>query len=154
MSEAAPLSDEVTERIISVSTLMDANVEAVFNAWTDPDLLPQWWGPNGFTVTTDSIDIRPGGEWRFVMHGPDGTDYKNHIVFDEIQTPNRIAYTHKSGPIFSAVATFDAEGEKTLVTLRMLFETAELRNRVEQEFNAVEGGNQTLARLEQLIKNQ
>ena len=67
----------------------DAPRELVFAAWTDPKHLSQWWGPNGFTTTTSSFDFRPGGIWRFVMHGPDGRDYQNRVTFDEIVPPER-----------------------------------------------------------------
>jgi hypothetical protein len=59
----------------------DAPRDLVFDAWTDPKHLAQWWGPNGFTTTTMSFDLRPGGVWRFVMHGPDGRDYQNRITW-------------------------------------------------------------------------
>src|SRR5262245_54717833 len=66
----------------------------VFSVWTDPRHLVQWWGPNGFRTTTHAFDFRPGGVWRFVMHGPDGRDYQNRITFDEIVAPERIVYRH------------------------------------------------------------
>jgi uncharacterized protein YndB with AHSA1/START domain len=65
----------------------DAPRDLVFAAWTDPEHLAQWWGPNGFTTTTMSFDLRPGGIWRFVMHGPDGRDYQNRITFEEVVPP-------------------------------------------------------------------
>jgi uncharacterized protein YndB with AHSA1/START domain len=91
--------------------------------------------------------VRPGGEWIFVMHGPDGTDYKNHIVYREVVRPERLVYDHISGPLFHATVIFDAEGEKTRISMRMVFETAELRKRVAEEFGAVEGLEQTLNHL-------
>ena len=66
----------------------------VWQAWTDPKHLAQWWGPNGFSTTTSAFDMRPGGVWRFVMHGPDGRDYENRITFDEIVRPERLVYHH------------------------------------------------------------
>ena len=59
---------------IVVSRVFDAPRELVFHMWTSAEHLGNWWGPHGFTITTHSIDVRPGGEWRFVMHGPDGTE--------------------------------------------------------------------------------
>jgi uncharacterized protein YndB with AHSA1/START domain len=64
----------------------------VFDAWTDPKQITQWWGPAGFTTTTDEMGVKPGGVWRFVMHGPDGTDYKNKIVFIEVVRLERLVY--------------------------------------------------------------
>lgn len=66
---------------------IDAPRDLVFDAWTDPAHVGQWWGPDGFTTTTHEIDIRPGGVWRFTMHGPDGVDYPNEIAFEEIVPP-------------------------------------------------------------------
>jgi uncharacterized protein YndB with AHSA1/START domain len=66
----------------------DAPRELVFNAWTDPKQITQWWRLTGFTTTTHEMDVKPGGVWRFVMHGPDGTDYKNKIVFIEVVRPS------------------------------------------------------------------
>jgi uncharacterized protein YndB with AHSA1/START domain len=93
------------------------------------------------------MDVRPGGEWIFVMHGPDGTDYKNHIVYREVVRPERLVYDHVSGPLFHATVIFEADGDKTRVRMQMLFETAELRNKVAEEYGAVEGLEQTLNHL-------
>jgi uncharacterized protein YndB with AHSA1/START domain len=71
------------DREIAMTRVFDAPRELVFKAYTDPALTPQWWGPRGFTTTVDQMDVRPGGVWRFVMHGPDGTDYPNKIVYTE-----------------------------------------------------------------------
>jgi uncharacterized protein YndB with AHSA1/START domain len=135
------------DREIASTRVFDAPRDLVFEAWTSPEHVAQWWGPNGFTTTTQSMDVRPGGEWIFVMHGPDGTDYKNHIVYREVVRPERLVYDHITGPLFRATVIFDAEGEKTRISMRMVFETAELRNRVAEEFGAVEGLEQTLNHL-------
>jgi uncharacterized protein YndB with AHSA1/START domain len=75
-------------RSIIGSRLLDAPRELVFLAFTEPRHLAQWWGPNGFTTTTHSFDFRPGGVWRFIMHGPDERDYQNRIIYEEIVRPN------------------------------------------------------------------
>jgi uncharacterized protein YndB with AHSA1/START domain len=95
------------------------------------------------------MDVRPGGVWRFVMHGPDGIDYKNKSIFDEIVKPERLVYSHVSGPVFRMTVTFDEQDGKTTVTMRMRFETAAERDKAVKVFGAVEGAKQTLARLEQ-----
>ena len=76
------------------SRLLDAPRELVFSVFTGPRHLAQWWGPNGFTTTTRNFDFRPGGEWRFVMHGPDGRNYQNCITYEEIIRPGRIVCRH------------------------------------------------------------
>jgi activator of HSP90 ATPase len=70
-------SARTTEREIILERIFDAPRELVFEAWTDPQRIGQWWGPRGFTTTVYGMDVRPGGEWRLTMHGPDGRDYKN-----------------------------------------------------------------------------
>jgi len=115
--------------IISVR-VFDASPDQLFQAWTDPAILALWWGPKDFKNTFEVFEPRPGGSWKFVMHGPDGTDYKNESVFREIEKPSRIVLDHLSSPRFRIVATFFAEAGKTRLTFRMIFETAEMRDRV------------------------
>ena len=65
----------------------------VFDAWTDPEQVVQWWGPRGFTTTTHNMEVKPGGVWRFIMHGPDGRDYQNKITYLEVARPERLVYS-------------------------------------------------------------
>ncbi len=135
------------DREITATRMFDAPRELVFKMWTDPDLVARWWGPNGFTSTIYEMDVRPGGVWRFVMRGPDGVDYQNKFVYEEIVKPERIVYSHVSGPLFHATVTFVDEGGKTRVTVRMLFESAKERENVVKKYGAIEGLNQNLDRL-------
>ncbi len=91
---------ETTDREIVATRLLDAPRELVWEVWTDPKHLAQWWGSNGFANTIHEIEVKPGGVWRFIMHGPDGTDYKNEIVYVEVVKPERLVYDHVSGPRF------------------------------------------------------
>jgi uncharacterized protein YndB with AHSA1/START domain len=98
------------------------------------------------------MDVRPGGVWRFIMHGPDGVDYPNKIVFIEVVKPERFVYTHGGveggDPVqFHVTITFDDQGGKTRLTMRSLFKSAAERDRVVEEYGAIEGGKQTLSRL-------
>jgi uncharacterized protein YndB with AHSA1/START domain len=137
----------VADRQIVMTRVLDAPRELVFKAWTDPDRIGQWWGPNGFTTTTHEMDFRPGGVWRHIMHGPDGTDYDNEIVYVEIVKPERIVYDHVSDPRFRSTATFTECNGKTLLAVQILFESATLRETVIRQFGAAEGLQQTLQRL-------
>lgn len=139
-------------REIVVTRVIDAPRELVFDAFTDPKHVGQWWGPDGFTTTTHAMDVRPGGVWKFVMHGPDGTDYGNRIVYDEVVRPERLVYRHEGeegdGPVkFTTTVTFVAEGPKTRLTMRAVFATAAERAHVAEKYGAVEGAHQTVARL-------
>jgi uncharacterized protein YndB with AHSA1/START domain len=139
-------------RSIVGSRVFDAPRDLVFSAFTDPKHLAQWWGPNGFTTTTHAFDFRPGGIWRFVMHGPDGRDYQNRVTYDEIVPPERIVYHHGGGddvePVqFTTTVTFEDLGDKTRVIWHGRFPTAAERDRVIKEYGADKGLVQTMARL-------
>ena len=152
MTDKSTATLEASAREIVSSRAFDAPRELVFRAFTDPDHLRHWWGPNGFTTTTSAFDMRPGGVWRFVMHGPDGRDYENRITYDEIVKPERIVYHHGGGddvePVqFRTIVTFEDLGGKTRLTMRGEFLSAEERARVIREYGADKGLVQTLARL-------
>jgi uncharacterized protein YndB with AHSA1/START domain len=134
----------------------DAPRDLVFAAWTDPKHLAQWWGPNGFTTTTHSFDFRPGGQWRFVMHGPDGRDYQNLVTFDEISRPECIVYRHGGTvdvePVqFRQTVIFEDLGGRTRMTWRGDFPSAAERDRVIREYGAAQGLEQTMARLDDFV---
>jgi uncharacterized protein YndB with AHSA1/START domain len=131
---------------------LDAPRELVFDMWTDPKHLAHWWGPKGFSITTHDFDMRPGGTWRLVMHGPDGRDYRNHIVYLEVSRPERIVFKHQpekgTEPVgHQTTVTFAQEGGKTRVTMQLLFASPAAREHVVKTYNAIEGGNQTFDRL-------
>jgi uncharacterized protein YndB with AHSA1/START domain len=148
----APAASTEDARSIVTTRVFDAPRELVFAAWSDPEHLAQWWGPNGFTTTTHAFDMRPGGVWRFVMHGPDGRDYQNRITYEEIVKPERLVYSHGGAedvePVqFRVTVTFEDLGGKTRLTMRAVFPSAAERDRVAKDYGAVEGAQQTLARL-------
>jgi uncharacterized protein YndB with AHSA1/START domain len=147
------MSNTSDDREIVITRTFDAPRELAWQAMTDPKHVVQWWGPRGFTTTIEQMDVRPGGAWVFVMHGPDGTDYPNRSTFKEVVYPERIVYEHggsrSGGPEaeFIATWTFIAAGDKTQVTIRMVFPTAAARDLIVKEYGAIEGGHQTLERL-------
>lgn len=133
--------------------IFNAPRAVVWEAWTDPRRVAQWWGPRGFTITIEEMDVRTNGVWKSTMHGPDGTDYRNDCVFLEVVRPERIVYRLAGGraeesDVQAVVSwSFEARGEKTMVTLRMAFPTAEAGKRGEAKYGVMEGGNETLDRL-------
>ena len=139
------------EREIVVSRVIDAPRELVFEAFTAVRHLSRWWGPEGFTTTTRSFEFRAGGEWVFVMHGPDGTDYQEWISWTEIAPPERITLRHgefRDDPnAFESVLSFELDGAGTRIEMRTLFPTKQLRDEVAEKYHAVEGGRQTLNNL-------
>jgi uncharacterized protein YndB with AHSA1/START domain len=146
--------NDTSNRELRLSRLLDAPVELVWEVWTDPEHLAQWWGPNGFTNTISLMDVRPGGEWDLVMHGPDGTDYTNKSVFREVVLHRKIVYEHISAPNFMATITFEAQGEQTMLTWHMLFLSAEEFIQMVKTFKADEGLKQNLEKLGRYVAAQ
>lgn len=148
------MSANATDREITGTRVFDAPRELVWKAWTDPQHVAHWFGPNGFTTTTSEMDVRPGGYWRFVMHGPDGTDYPNEIHYLEVVKPERLVYEHGPVPKFHVTVTFEEHDGKTTLTMRSLFESAGIRDQVVEERGAIEGMHQTLGRLADYLAKQ
>jgi uncharacterized protein YndB with AHSA1/START domain len=110
----------VSERVF------DASRAAVYGAFADPLKLTQWWGPKGFTNTFQEFDLRPGGMWRFVMHGPDGSEYPLTKEFIEVVPDKRIVLRQLGGMHqFQMELTFADAGSGTRFTWRMRFESVE-----------------------------
>jgi uncharacterized protein YndB with AHSA1/START domain len=115
-----------------VSTrIFNYSVEKIFEAWSNPDHLKNWWGPNGFTNTFEEFDFREGGRWKFVMHAPQQGNFQNDVEFVKIEKPNLIAWKRYSKPLFKIVAAFEElAAEKTKLVFRMVFDTAEESNKL------------------------
>jgi uncharacterized protein YndB with AHSA1/START domain len=141
------------DRQLVVSRLFPAPPDRVFEMWTKREHVGKWWGPTGFSITVDQMDVRPGGTWRFTMHGPDGTDYPNSIVYDEVDPPERLVYTHLV-PRFQTTVTFDEMMGMTALTMRLVFRSTPERDVSAEKFHAQEGAEQTLVRLAQLVQSQ
>ena len=149
--QGTPAQSATADREIVVSRVIDAPRELVFEAFTEVRHLSRWWGPEGFSTTTRSFEFRVGGEWGFVMHGPDGTDYAEWITWTEITPPERIALLHgesRGDPnAFDSVLTFEPDGAATRIELHTTFPTKELRDEAVERYHAIEGGRQTLSNL-------
>jgi uncharacterized protein YndB with AHSA1/START domain len=139
---------ETSEREVVLTRIINAPRELVFEAWTSTEHLSRWFGPDGFTTTTYAMDFRVGGAWKYMMHGPDGTDYPNLVTYTEIDPPSLLRFDHGDFDKvwFRVTVTFEDLGGKTSLVQRMVFDTKEARDRV-VGFGAIELGNQTMARL-------
>ena len=148
---------KTNDREIVIVRIIDAPRELVFNAFIDPKHIAKWWGPRGFTNTIHEMDVRVGGYWRFIMHGPDGTDYTNWIKYLEIVKNELLVMDHGGNDPdkaeFHAVITFEDDGLKTKLTMRSVFESPDALEAV-KKFGAVEGGNQTLDKLAEFLAQQ
>jgi uncharacterized protein YndB with AHSA1/START domain len=141
----------VLERVIRAPRTL------VWGAWMNPETLPQWWGPDGYSCRTTRIDLRAGGEWVFDMIAPDGTVFPNHHRYGEVRAEERIGYTlhwGENGPKHAdAWASFEDRDGATKVTLGMVFSTAAQFQKA-KGFGAVELGLQTLGKLERFVASR
>src|ERR1044071_8094458 len=139
----APAQSATADREIVISRVIDGPRELVFEAFTEVRHLSRWWEPEGFTTTTRAFEFRVGGVWDFVMHGPDGTDYPDSIIWTEIVPPERIALLNgerRDDPsAFEQVITFASEGATTRIEMRTVFPTKERRDEVVEQYHAIEG---------------
>lgn len=120
-SEPSPGASGI-ERTIFSQRVMPFARGTVFRAFAEPNLLRQWWGPNGFTNTFQLFDFRPGGEWRFTMHAPDGAAFENFCRFVEIVPSERVVFDHIE-PVhnFRVTVAFEPRGDFTHLCLSMAF---------------------------------
>lgn len=142
---------------IKITRIYDAPVKAVWDAWTDPKQVAQWWGPRGFTLTTHSKDLRPGGTWAYTMHGPDGTDYPNKTKYYEVEKYSRLVYDHGGNddrpPMFRVTVTFAELKGRTKMEMTMSFATPEIAEE-SRKFIKKAGGDSTWDRLAEYLAKQ
>lgn len=124
------ISSNNPDAVAKTSRVLPFTPAEVFDAFADPEKLAKWFGPDGFTNTFESIDFSVGGRWIFVMHGPNGVDYKNENVFTEIVKDEKVAFEHIFDPHFVLTVTLAAVDGGTLLTWEQEFETAELAEKV------------------------
>ena len=147
----------VSERELVFRRTLNAPRELVFDAWTNPAHLQHWWGPNGFSAEVHEMNLVAGGMWKLTLTGPDGRKYPNKMIFLEVNKPEKLVYIHtgddETEPVaFHITVTFETNGDKTDLTMRQLFPSAEERARVVREYGADEGGKQHLSNLEQYLQ--
>jgi uncharacterized protein YndB with AHSA1/START domain len=136
-----PMTTENTSRLtvtlpsdleIAMTRTFDAPRALVFKAFTDAELIPNWWGQRDSTTVVDKLDLRPGGEWRFVAHTPDGTEYGFHGEFREISPPERFTWTFEfegmPGHVLVETMTFTEADGKTTYTSNSVFDSIEDRD--------------------------
>jgi uncharacterized protein YndB with AHSA1/START domain len=141
--------DDETKRELVMQREVPFARELVWKAMTEPDRVNQWWGPDGFRNENSTMDFRVGGAWDFEMVGPDGTRHRNHSIFKEITPPSRLVFDHGDGARvwFEMTVTLQETLSGTLITLRQLYPSRELRDEVIDKHGALEGARQHLAKL-------
>lgn len=142
---------------IYITRIYDAPVQAVWDAWTDPEQVAKWWGPRGFTITTHSKDLRPGGHWNYTMHGPDGVDYPNTTHYFEVEKHKKLFYDHGGSddrpPLFRVTVLFTEIKGKTKMEMTMALPTPEAAVET-KKFIKKAGGNSTWDRLAEYLEKE
>lgn len=135
---------------IRITRVYDAPVRAVWDAWTVPDQVAQWWGPRGFSITTHHKDLCVGGTWRYTMHGPDGVDYPNVTTYFVVEPYQKLVYDHgatdQTPPLFRVTASFSEHAGKTKLDLSFALATPEAAIEMAKHIKKA-GGNATWDRL-------
>ena len=142
---------------IRIIRVYDAPVQLVWDAWTDPQQVAQWWGPRGFTITTHSKDLRPGGHWNYTMHGPDGVDYPNKTKYFEVEKCSKLVYDHggndDQAPLFRVTVLFSEIDGKTKMDMCMTLPTPEAVVEIRKIIKKA-GGNSTWDRLAEYVEKK
>lgn len=138
-----------------ITRVYDAPVRVVWDAWTDPKQVAQWWGPRGFTLTTHSKDLRPGGNWVYTMHGPDGVNYPNKTIYYEVEECAKLVYDHGGNddrpPLFRVTVLFSEVDGKTKMEMSMRCPTPEAAEDI-QKFIKKASGESTWDRLAEYLE--
>ncbi|MBI1890490.1 MAG: SRPBCC domain-containing protein [Burkholderiales bacterium] len=142
---------------LRITRMYDAPVDAVWDAWTDPEQVAQWWGPRDFTLTTHGKELKPGGIWHYTMHGPDGTDYPNKTVYLEVEKHAKLVYDHGGyddrPPLFRVTVLFSKANGKTRMDMCMSLPTPEAAEET-RKFIKQAGGDSTWDRLAEYLEKE
>jgi len=138
------------ENILIHTRMLNAPRDLVWEVWTSPAHIKEWWGPNGFSLTTTSMTVAPGQIWDFIMHGM-GKDWANKIEYIEVKKPSILSYKHSGERSedynFTVTVLFEEVEGRTLLTMKSVFKSKEIIDELNKMVNAIEGGKQTLNRL-------
>ncbi len=156
---AAKQPNDIPDNEIRSSRLINFPRELVWTALSDPNHLVHWWGPKGFTNTFHTFDFKVGGQWKFIMHGPNGIDYPNESRFVEIVEPSRLVLDHVVAPLFWAVIELEDRGDQTLISWRQIFESAAVCAKVkvyaepanEENFDRLEARLNTMTQIREFV---
>lgn len=143
--------EKSSNRTIRIIRTFKAPVKLIWEIWTNPEHIVNWWGPAGFTNTIHQMDVWKGGEWRLTMHGPDGTNYPNRSIFKEVLPLKKIVFEHFN-PHFITTILFEANGNETTIDWSLEFDTAEMRDIVIKAHKADKGQQENIEKLERYLE--
>ena len=149
----------ILDNKITYKRYIDVPVDLAFEVWSSHEHLCKWFGPDGFTITTKNLSFRNGGTWEFIMHGPDGKDYKNKVQFLDIKKPDHIYYKHlgdgEGAPDvnFEARIHFAKAGEGTSLVMEQIFPSKDELERINNKYGAIEGAKQHMGNLAKYLES-
>lgn len=143
--------EDIKSRTMSVTRVFDAPVEMVWQALTQPELIKEWWGPEGFTTTIRKMDVRVGGKWLFIMHGPDGTDFDNDHTYLEVARNKRIVLQNNGPQKFEIIVDLLEKGPQTEVKWAVIFDSVPTKNEAIRAFKADIGMEQNIERFKNYL---
>lgn len=148
------MSEKYKPNELRITRVYNAPVQAVWDAWVDPEKVALWWGPRGFTITTKSKDVRPGGTWNYMMHGPDGKDWPNITLFHVVEKYSKLVYDHGANenqpPLFRVTVLFTESAGQTTMEMTMALATPEAAQEI-KKFIKQAGGHATWDRLAEYL---
>ena len=151
------IAAEPGKQEIVITRIFSAPRELVFKAFTDRNAIPKWWGPRRLSTIVDSMEVRPGGIWRFVQRDANGMEFAFHGVYHEVHPPERLVYTFEfegmPGRIVLETVTFEEVKGGTKLTERSVFQSVGDRDGMVKS-GMEEGARETMERLEELITHE
>jgi len=146
-----------SDREVTITRIFDAPREQVFKTSTDPDLIPQWWGPKRYTTTVEKMDVRPGGVWRFIQRDQESNEYAFNGVYREIVPPELEVHTFEfegmPGHVMTETSVFEDLEGKTKLVVTDRFQTTEDRDGMFIS-GMKEGATESMNRLEDILKRK
>ena len=110
-----------TDKTMRTSRVLPFSPAAIYAAFASPELLAQWWGPEGFSNTFEVFEFKAGGQWRCVMHGPDCNDYPNESVFAVLELNSKVVIEHVCAPLFTLTVTLNPVENGTQLSWEQVF---------------------------------
>ncbi|MBB6324824.1 uncharacterized protein YndB with AHSA1/START domain [Algoriphagus iocasae] len=146
-------SESTKNREMHMFRVLNVPIDLVWEVWSKPEHISQWWGPSGFTNTIKTMEFKAEGDWIFIMHGPDGKNYPNHSIFKEIIPFKKIVFEHFN-PHFITTVLFEAKGDKTEMDWTVVLDSEEILQAVIKNHNALEGLKQNGEKLQNYLSHK
>lgn len=147
---------DLSNRTLTLERTFDAPIALVWEAWTQPEHIAQWWGPKGMQTKVIEHEFKPGGKWKFAMETPDGKEFITEGVYSEIVEPHKIVSSADFKPMTEGVelhVLFEAVGDQTKFTFSVIHATEEYCKQ-QEEMGFYNGWGSVFDNLEEFLKEK